>query len=198
MHQSPTTDVALAKLAGPVTDVTPVVLSSKAPKVGAIVRLAGYGLTEDGDESTLATRLQTGQFEVVSRTRTYLGTTGHAPRANTSPCSHDSGGPYFTQRGDGAAVLVSVVSHGPSCPHSKVDLSGRIDTIRGWITGIAGEPPRRPPPGRLRAHHPSPPGRRPPRCRPARTSGSSVDRRGAATPCRHPPPSPLSCWASAA
>ncbi|GID93232.1 hypothetical protein Adi01nite_26440 [Amorphoplanes digitatis] len=140
VHQSPTTDVALAKLAGPVTDVTPVVLSSKAPKVGAIVRLAGYGLTEDGDESTLATRLQTGQFEVVSRTRTYLGTTGHAPRANTSPCSHDSGGPYFTQRGDGAAVLVSVVSHGPSCPHSKVDLSGRIDTIRGWITGIAGEP----------------------------------------------------------
>ncbi|MEU7905610.1 trypsin-like serine protease [Actinoplanes sp. NPDC049118] len=140
VHQSPTTDVALARLERPVTDVTPARLGRKAPRIGSIVRLAGYGLTEDGDESTLATRLQTGQFEVVSRTGAYVGMTGHAPRSTTSPCSHDSGGPYFTQRDDGTAVLVSVVSHGPSCPHSKVDLSGRIDTIYGWITGIVGKP----------------------------------------------------------
>lgn len=140
VRQSPTADVALAKLETPITDVAPVRLGRKAPKVGMIVRLAGYGLTVDGDESTLATRLQTGQFEVVSRTRSYLGTTGRAPRPTTSPCSHDSGGPYFTQAGDGTATLVSVVSHGPSCPHSKVDLSGRIDTIYGWITGIVGTP----------------------------------------------------------
>jgi hypothetical protein len=115
-------------------------LNRKAPKVGTLVRLAGYGLTVDGDESTLVTRLQTGQFEIVSRTRGYLGTSGRAPNRTTSPCSHDSGGPYFTQRGGGPAVLVAVVSHGPSCPHSKVDLSGRIDTIYDWITGITGPP----------------------------------------------------------
>ena len=140
VRQSPTTDVALAKLAEPITDITPVRLNRKPPKAGTIVRLAGYGLTVDDDESSLATRLQTGEFEVVSVARGYLGMTGHAPRSNTSPCSHDSGGPYFTQRGDGPAVLVSVVSHGPSCPHAKVDLSGRIDTIAGWITGIVGQP----------------------------------------------------------
>ncbi len=141
VRQSPTTDVALAELEKPITDITPVRLSSKAPRIGTIVRLAGYGLTVDDDESSLATRLQTGQFKVVSLAPGYVGMTGHAPRATTSPCSHDSGGPYFTERGDGPAVLVSVVSHGPSCPHAKVDLSGRIDTIAGWITGVVGRAP---------------------------------------------------------
>jgi secreted trypsin-like serine protease len=140
VRQSPTTDVALAKISTPITDVEPVQLSSKPPRVGAIVRLAGYGFTVDDDPSTLASRLQTGQFKVVSVTRTYVGMTGHAPRATTSPCSHDSGGPYFTQQGTGAAVLVSVVSHGPSCPHLGADQSGRIDTITGWISGIVGKP----------------------------------------------------------
>jgi secreted trypsin-like serine protease len=140
VRQSPTTDVALAELERPITDITPVRLSRKAPRVGAIVRLAGYGLTADDDESSLASRLQTGEFTVVSLVGGYVGMTGHAPRSTTSPCAHDSGGPYFTQRGDEAAVLVSVVSHGPSCPHSRVDLSGRIDPIAGWITGIVGRP----------------------------------------------------------
>jgi secreted trypsin-like serine protease len=140
VRQSPVTDVALAKLARPVTDITPVRLSRTAPRTGTLVRLAGYGLTVDGDESTLVTRLQTGQFKIVSRTREYVGMTGRAPHRTTSPCSHDSGGPYFSQRGNEPAVLVSVVSHGPSCPHSKVDLSGRIDTIHSWITGIVGRP----------------------------------------------------------
>jgi secreted trypsin-like serine protease len=139
VRQSPTTDVALARLAEPITDIVPVRLNRKAPKVGTIVRLAGYGRTVDGDPSSLATHLQTGQFKVASLTRAYVGMRGHAPRSTTSPCSQDSGGPYFAQQG-GDVVLVSVVSHGPSCPHAKVDLSGRIDTIAGWITGIIGRP----------------------------------------------------------
>jgi len=139
VRQSSTTDVALARLAEPIIDIAPVKLNRKAPKVGTIVRLAGYGRTVDDDPSSLATHLQTGQFKVASLSRAYVGMRGHAPRATTSPCSQDSGGPYFTQQ-DGDAVLVSVVSHGPSCPHAKVDLSGRIDTIAGWITGIIGRP----------------------------------------------------------
>jgi secreted trypsin-like serine protease len=140
VRQSPTTDVALAKIATPVTDIEPVRLSSKRPRVGTVVRLAGYGLTADNDPSTLAKRLQTGQFEVVSVARGFVGMTGRAPRRTTSPCKRDSGGPYFAQQGDGPAVLVAVVSSGPSCPHSKVDQSGRIDTIASWITGIVGKP----------------------------------------------------------
>jgi len=165
VRQSPSTDVALAKLDQPITDITPARLSRKAPKVGAIVRLAGFGRTVDDDPSSLATHLQTGQFKVASLTRGYVGMTGYAPRRTTSPCAQDSGGPYFTQRGDDAAVLVSVVSHGPSCPHSRVDQAGRIDTIAGWITGIIGEPapaanatrPTRPPAGRPAAAPPGAP-----------------------------------------
>lgn len=140
VRQSPSTDVALAKLDEPITDIAPARLNRKAPKVGTIVRLAGYGRTVDDDPSSLATRMQTGQFKVASLTRQYVGMTGFAPRRSTSPCSQDSGGPYFTQQGDAAAVLVSVVSHGPSCPHSQVDQAGRIDTIYDWITGIVGKP----------------------------------------------------------
>jgi secreted trypsin-like serine protease len=140
VRQSSSTDVALAKLEKPITDITPARLNRKAPKVGAVVRLAGFGRTVDDDPASLATRMQTGQFKVASLTRGYVGMTGFAPRRSTSPCSQDSGGPYFTQQGDEAAVLVSVVSHGPSCPHSKVDQAGRIDTIYGWITGIVGKP----------------------------------------------------------
>jgi secreted trypsin-like serine protease len=140
VRQSPSTDVALAKLDRPITDIAPVRLSRKAPRIGAVVRLAGYGFTTDDDRKRLATKLQTGQFRVVSLARGYVGMTGYAPRRTTSACKHDSGGPYFTQQGDDAAVLVSVVSDGPSCPHSKVDQSGRIDTIAGWITGIVGKP----------------------------------------------------------
>ncbi|MFI7543909.1 S1 family peptidase [Actinoplanes sp. NPDC049599] len=140
VRQSPSTDVALAKLAEPITDIVPARLNRRAPRVGTVVRLAGYGRTVDDDPSSLVTRLQTGQFKVASLSRGYVGMTGYAPRRTTSPCSQDSGGPYFTQRGDDAAVLVSVVSHGPSCPHSRVDQAGRIDTIAGWITGIVGKP----------------------------------------------------------
>jgi len=138
VRQSPTTDVALAKIATPITDIEPVQLSNKAPKNGAIVRLAGYGLTNDNDKSSLTSWLQTGQFKVVSVSRAFVGVSGKAPRASTSACLNDSGGPYFTQSSGGAAVLVSVVSGGPSCPHAKVDRSGRIDPIRGWISGIVG------------------------------------------------------------
>lgn len=139
VRQSPTTDVALAKLDKPITEVAPATLNRKPPRIGAVVRLAGYGRTVDDDPSSVVTHLQTGQFKITSLSRGYVGMTGKAPRATTSPCSQDSGGPYFTQQGDDAAVLVSVVSHGPSCPHAKVDLSGRVDTIIGWITGIVGK-----------------------------------------------------------
>lgn len=140
VRQSPTTDVALAKLDKPISDIAPAQLSRKAPKIGTVVRLAGFGRTVDDDPSSVVTHMQTGQFKIASLSRDYVGMTGKAPSRNTSPCSQDSGGPYFTQRADGTAVLISVVSRGPSCPHSKVDQSGRVDTIIGWITGIVGKP----------------------------------------------------------
>jgi hypothetical protein len=48
-----------------------------------------------------------------------------------------------------------VVSNGPSCPHAKVDQSGRIDTIAGWITGIVGKPAPDSKPAKAPARKPS-------------------------------------------
>jgi hypothetical protein len=159
VKQSSTHDVALVKISPPITDIEPIRLRSGAPKVGSVVRLTGYGFTRG--KSNLAKRLQTGQFKVVSRNRLILGMTGRAPKASTSPCSHDSGGPYFTERKDGTAELVAVVSRGPTCPHSDVDESARIDTIRDWITGVVGSaalqrPAKSATPSRAAGSSPSP------------------------------------------
>ncbi len=147
VRQSPTTDIALARIDPPVRGITPIRLRRTAPKSGTVVRLVGYGRTGDGEP--LATRLQTGRFTVSSVRRSFVGMSGHAPEPDTSPCAHDSGGPYFTQRA-GVAELVAVVSNGPGCPHTGADDSARVDTIADWIAGVVGrrnlDPPAKPKP----------------------------------------------------
>jgi hypothetical protein len=138
VRQSTSADVALAKIDTPVTDVPLLPVSRTAPAVGSTVRLAGYGAT-NGDESKTATRLQTGEFRVASISNAFLGMTGQAPQRNTSACPHDSGGPYFMQKDGGDPVLVAVVGRGPVCPHSAVDLGGRVDNIADWIVATVGK-----------------------------------------------------------
>jgi hypothetical protein len=148
VRQSPTTDVALVRLDTAITDIAPIEVRRSAPEVGDVVRLAGYGST-DGDASKTADRLKTNEFTVTSVADDYVGMTGKAPRRTTSPCPHDSGGPYVAQGADGRPELVSVVSRGPLCPHSGVDLSGRVDPVADWIrdiTGPASTAPSAPPP----------------------------------------------------
>jgi secreted trypsin-like serine protease len=140
VHQSPTTDVALAELDTAITGIPPLRVATTPPAVGDLVRLTGYGLSND-DESQPVTRLQTGQFAVESVGDSLIAMTGRAPKTNTSPCLHDSGGPYFTKQPDGDLALVAVVSGGPACPHIGADQSGRVDNIAGWISGITQDAP---------------------------------------------------------
>jgi secreted trypsin-like serine protease len=135
VRQSPTHDIALARLDRAVTAVAPVRLATAAPRTGARVRLTGYGLT-GSDDGTLPERMQTGEFRVGAVTATRIGMSGIAPHADTSPCEHDSGGPYFT--GTGPATLVAVVSRGPACPHTGADTAARVDTARSWILSVIG------------------------------------------------------------
>jgi secreted trypsin-like serine protease len=139
VHQAGTADVALAELDTAVTDIVPLRIGTAPPAAGEIVRLTGYGLTVD-DESATTTRLQTGQFVVGRVGDSLIETSGRAPRRDTSPCPHDSGGPYFQQRKDGTAVLVAVVSSGPGCPHPGPDFSARTDNLADWIAGTTGGP----------------------------------------------------------
>jgi len=138
VHQAEGADVALVELDTAVTDVAPLRVGTTPPTAGEVVRLTGYGLT--ADEPAPATRLRTGQFVVGRAGDSLVEMSGKAPRADTSPCPHDSGGPYFRQRPDGTAVLVAVVSGGPRCPHRGPDLSARTDNLAGWITATTDEP----------------------------------------------------------
>ncbi|WIM93495.1 trypsin-like serine protease [Actinoplanes oblitus] len=130
VRQSETADVALAELAEPITDVTPLAVGDTAPRAGERVRLTGYGLAGTGSE--VPDRLQTGTFVVDRVGDTVLEISGRAPHRYTSACPHDSGGAYFRES---PPVLVAVVSSGPSCPHEGADLSARTDNLAGWITG---------------------------------------------------------------
>ncbi len=136
VRQSPTHDIALARLDHAVTGVVPVRVATAAPKTGTAVRLTGFGLTGDAG-GALPNRMQTGEFRVTSVTGTQIGMSGIAPHADTSPCEHDSGGPYFTGP-DTAPTLVAVVSRGPDCPHRGADTSARVDTAASWIRSVIG------------------------------------------------------------
>lgn len=132
VHQSPTADVALAEIAGPVRDVRPIALSHTAPEVGDILRVTGYGSTTSVNPAPV-TWLRTGQLEVVSLTDAVVGLHGHAPAADTTPCPYDSGGPYFVERPYHRPSLVAVVSNGPSCPHTETENGARTDNIADWL-----------------------------------------------------------------
>jgi hypothetical protein len=131
VHQSGTADVALAELDHPITGITPLAVATAPPRPGEVVRLTGFGLT--GADAEGDHRLRTGTFTVTTVGDAFVGMAGRAPRADTSACPHDSGGPYFRTRSGGAAELVGVVSRGPSCPHTGDDLSARTDNLAGWI-----------------------------------------------------------------
>lgn len=132
VRQAPVGDVALGRLAGPVTDVTPLPLAAAAPKAGAILRMTGWGATSSVNPVPV-THLMTGQVKVKRVNGTSVLVVGYAPAPDTSACLWDSGAPYFSESSGGTAALVSVESDGPACPHSQEETTTRIDRNAEWI-----------------------------------------------------------------
>jgi len=135
VRQSPTADVALAELSVPVRRIRPIRLSTKAPELGDIVRVTGYGSTTSVNPAPV-TRLRTGQLTVVALSEPVVGLHGYAPQPDTTPCPYDSGGPYFAEHGHRGPALVAVVSNGPSCPHTATENGARTDNIVPWIREV--------------------------------------------------------------
>jgi secreted trypsin-like serine protease len=133
--QSSKEDVALAKLAAPITNIAVPALAIRAPKVGTILRITGWGATSSTNP-TPVTHLQTGQVAVHRVTGSNLYVVGYAPAANTSACVYDSGAPYFLEGAGGVITLVSVESDGPACPHSQEETTSRVDRISDWIRQV--------------------------------------------------------------
>jgi secreted trypsin-like serine protease len=131
VRQSPTNDVAVAKLNAPVLAIRPLALPTAAPAVGDVLRLTGYGATSSIDPQP-SDILMTGQVTVVGFDATRIGVTGRSPARDTSACPFDSGASYFSEAGD-RPVLVSVENTGPDCPHAQIEVTARIDTIVPWI-----------------------------------------------------------------
>jgi hypothetical protein len=135
VQQSPTTDIALAQLDSPIRDVKPIDISTKAPKVGQVLRITGFGAIDSVDPMP-STRLRTGQVKVSSFTDSTVGVRGFKPLPTTSACLYDSGAPYFQERDHRAPLLVAVEQDGPDCPHDQEETTSRVDTIASWIHGI--------------------------------------------------------------
>jgi secreted trypsin-like serine protease len=137
VRQASRQDVALARLATPITDIAPLAISASSPKTGTILRMTGWGATTSVD-ATPTTHLQTGQFRITRVAGSSVLVVGHAPAADTSACLWDSGAPYFTENTNGTQTLVSIESDGPSCPHSQEETTARVDRIADWIEQTSG------------------------------------------------------------
>ena len=136
VRQAPDRDLALVRLARPVTGLAPVPLASGAPTPGDVLRLLGWGAT--GSLLPLpSSRLRAGLVTVSSATATTVGGRGRYPRPDTSACLFDSGAPYVAEDG-GRARLVAVEHDGPACPHAGAEPATRGDTARAWIMRTIG------------------------------------------------------------
>src|SRR4051812_19615380 len=111
VQQSPSNDVAIAELDTPIRDVDPIDISTRAPKVGQVLRITGFGATDSVDPMP-STRLRTGQVTVSSVADTTVGVRGFKPLPTTSACLYDSGAPYFQEREHRTPVLVAVQHDG--------------------------------------------------------------------------------------
>ncbi len=127
-------DLAVLKLAQPVTGVRPMVLASPAEAAGLVagkmLTLIGYGQTVDGNPGSGGVKFD-GAAPVVrtSASEIQIGTPGQIQN-----CYGDSGGPAFTDLGAGVRT-VGVVSRGatasPQCNTGGVDT--RVDYYLAWI-----------------------------------------------------------------
>lgn len=126
-------NVALAKLAAPVTDVTPVAIGTAAPAQNERLRVAGYGRTAT---EWVPDKLHTVPVAVQSVTATTLAVLGDPATATT--CQGDAGGPLLRER-DGVVELAGLhhASWQAGCLGSNETRQGtvetRVDDIAGWI-----------------------------------------------------------------
>jgi hypothetical protein len=131
----PGRDLALAKLATPVSDVAPVPLGTTAPAVGETLQVAGYGRTAT---AWVPDRLHTAALTVQSVGGTTIDLAGSAA-APAGICMGDAGGPALRARGSGVELVGLHSASGQagcfSAPAGATNTATetRLDDIAGWI-----------------------------------------------------------------
>ncbi|MEU7789447.1 trypsin-like serine protease [Amycolatopsis sp. NPDC049159] len=125
-------DLALARLAAPITDVVPISLSATAPAAGEKLRVAGFGRT---DTEWVPDKLHSAVFTAGANTATTASLTGDA---GADTCRGDAGGPAFREV-SGRAELVGVSSaswqHGcfGETETRQGSTAARTDDVVSWI-----------------------------------------------------------------
>jgi V8-like Glu-specific endopeptidase len=133
VRQSPLNDLAVVKLSAAITDITPLTLADKKPKVGQRLQFAGWGSLSSKVISP-SDHLKRGQFTVAKIEPTVLEASPVVTRTvENSPCPEDSGAPYFVSDDDRTGVLVAIVNGGPSCPQAGREIIARVDVVADWI-----------------------------------------------------------------
>jgi trypsin len=132
----PDRDLALARLAKPVSGVAPIPLAKTAPKEGETLTLAGFGRTAD---TWVPDRAKYARFDVGS----VGGASFEVTPAGSTPaniCRGDAGGPAFRETG-GTVELVAVhldsnqagcVGEPDGTPKAT---ETRIDDLAEWVAG---------------------------------------------------------------
>ncbi|WP_344091208.1 trypsin-like serine protease, partial [Streptomyces stramineus] len=121
-------DVMLARLATPVTGITPATLAGSAPAAGASLAAAGYGRT---DTEWLPSSPHTSNVTQAGTTATTLGLTGGRI------CKGDAGGPILDGNGRIAGVQSRADQVGclGQSGQGNSATAARTDNIESWFEG---------------------------------------------------------------
>ncbi|WP_267244663.1 FG-GAP-like repeat-containing protein [Streptomyces sp. PR69] len=128
-------DVAMVRLAEPITAVKPVELAADAPEAGETLLGAGFGRTRT---EWVPNQLHTGEFRVDSTTDTTVALTG---QDGVSVCKGDAGGPALRRKG-GEVELTAVHSRSwqGGCFGETETRTGavdaRVDGLAGWVKDV--------------------------------------------------------------
>ncbi|WP_328659859.1 FG-GAP-like repeat-containing protein [Streptomyces sp. NBC_00334] len=128
-------DVAMVRLAEPVTTVEPVALAANAPVAGETLLGAGFGRTRT---EWVPNQVHTGAFRVDSTTDTTVALTG---QDGVSVCKGDTGGPTLRGTGSGAELTaVHSRSWQGGCLGETETRTGaidaRVDGLADWVKDV--------------------------------------------------------------
>lgn len=135
---APAFDIAVLKLATPVTNVTPMPLASEPPHPGEPIVIVGFGLTGVDTGDSGVKRIANTNVKFVSRQVFWIGDgSGSGP----TTCFGDSGGPTFVFR-DGVEQVLGVHSttQGGDFACKGMGHDMRVDVFKSWVETLTVTP----------------------------------------------------------
>ncbi|MEU8663956.1 RICIN domain-containing protein, partial [Actinoplanes philippinensis] len=127
-------DIVLARLAIPVTDITPVTVAATPPGQSDVLTVAGFGRTRN---EWITNRLHTAAYTVSTVSGTTVDIAPQTP-ADSSLCRGDAGGPALRQTGGRWELVGLHHSSGQvgclgSTSTSPSAVEVRLDDLQGWL-----------------------------------------------------------------